>query len=145
MFDIGGSELLVIAIVALIVFPTKDLPRLMRTAGQVVGRLRRMAGEFQSQVNSALSEAEREIAESEGKETLSALNPLADLRKTLDPIRSIGDDIKRSVTAPPAPKPAEPAPVPPEAAPSEPAPVAACEPPPATEAATTETKGGPAS
>lgn len=110
MFDIGWSEILVVAIVALIVFPTKDLPKLMRTAGQMVGRVRRMASDFQSQMNTALREAEREIEnEAGGKETFSSLNPLSDLRKTLDPLRAIGDDLKREVMTPaPKAKPVEP-------------------------------------
>ncbi|WP_237151808.1 Sec-independent protein translocase protein TatB [Oryzibacter oryziterrae] len=99
MFEVGWSEILVIAIVALIVFPTKDLPKLLRTVGQVVGKARRMAGDFQSQFNAALKEAEREIDLENTKEGLKSINPMTDLRKTLDPIRSLGDDIKKSVTA----------------------------------------------
>ena len=40
MFDIGYSELLLIAVVALIVIGPKDLPRVMRTVGHWVGRAR---------------------------------------------------------------------------------------------------------
>ncbi len=131
MFEVGWSEILVIAIVALIVFPTEDLPKLLRTAGQVVGRLRRMAGDFQAQMNTVIREAEREIENSDVKEGLSIANPLTDLKKTLDPIRSIGDDLKRSVTmaatAPTTdaapPRPADPAHTEPTPA-IEPAPVA---------------------
>jgi sec-independent protein translocase protein TatB len=97
MFEVGWTEILVIAVVALLVFPTEDLPKLLRTAGQIVGRLRRMAGDFQSQMNTVIREAEREIEAGDSAGPTS-LNPLADLKKTLDPIRAIGDDIKRSVT-----------------------------------------------
>lgn len=41
--DIGGTELLVIAAVALIVVGPKDLPALLRKLGQFVGRMRGMA------------------------------------------------------------------------------------------------------
>lgn len=58
MFDIGWSELLVIGIVALVVIGPKELPRVLRTVGQGIGKLRRMAGEFQGQFNEALREAE---------------------------------------------------------------------------------------
>jgi sec-independent protein translocase protein TatB len=111
MFEVGWSEILVIAIVALIVFPTKDLPKLLRTVGQVVGKARRMAGDFQSQFNAALREAEREIDLENTKEGLNSINPIGDLRKTLDPIRSLGDDIKKSVmsASAPAATPAKPA------------------------------------
>ena len=46
MFDIAWSELLVILVVALVVVGPKDLPRLMRTAGQWAGRARTMADQF---------------------------------------------------------------------------------------------------
>ncbi len=58
MFDIGWSELLVIAVVAIIVVGPKDLPRLMRTFGHYAGRLRRAASEFQRQFEEAVRDSE---------------------------------------------------------------------------------------
>jgi sec-independent protein translocase protein TatB len=58
MFDIGWSELLVIGIVALIAIGPKELPGALRTLGQWMGRIRRMAGEFQDQFREAMREAE---------------------------------------------------------------------------------------
>ena len=58
MFGIGWTELLIIAIVAIIVVGPKDLPRLMRTFGHYAGKLRRMANEFKHQVDEAMREAE---------------------------------------------------------------------------------------
>lgn len=58
MFDIAWSEFLVVAVVALVVVGPKDLPGLLRTVGKTVASLRRMAGEFQSQFNEAMREAE---------------------------------------------------------------------------------------
>ena len=104
MFEVGWTEILVIAIVALIVFPTKDLPRLLRTVGQLVGKARRMAGDMQSQFNQALREAEREADLTDLKSSVQSVNPLADLKKTFDPVRTLGDDLKKSVTAPIPPK-----------------------------------------
>ena len=46
MFDIAWSELFVIVVVALVVVGPKDLPKLMRTAGQWAGRARTMADQF---------------------------------------------------------------------------------------------------
>ncbi|CTQ34311.1 Sec-independent protein translocase protein TatB [Jannaschia rubra] len=57
MFDIGWSELLVIGVVALIVVGPKDLPRLFRTLGEVTGKARRMAREFQNAMNDAADES----------------------------------------------------------------------------------------
>lgn len=58
MLDIGWTELLVVGVVALVVIGPNELPRVLRTAGQGVRKLRRMAGEFQGQFNEALREAE---------------------------------------------------------------------------------------
>jgi sec-independent protein translocase protein TatB len=58
MFDIGWSELLVIGVVALIVIGPKELPTVLRAVGQWSGKIRRMAGEFQSQFQEAMREAE---------------------------------------------------------------------------------------
>jgi sec-independent protein translocase protein TatB len=63
MFDIGYSELLVVAIVALIVIGPKDLPRVMRTVGQWVGRARGMARHFRSGIDTMIREAEHEEME----------------------------------------------------------------------------------
>jgi sec-independent protein translocase protein TatB len=58
MFDIGWGELLVIGIVALIVIGPKELPGVLRTLGQGMSKIRRMASEFQGQFNEAMREAE---------------------------------------------------------------------------------------
>jgi sec-independent protein translocase protein TatB len=58
MFDIAWSEMVLIGGVALIVIGPKDLPGALRTAGQAIGKIRRMASEFQGQFNDAMREAE---------------------------------------------------------------------------------------
>jgi sec-independent protein translocase protein TatB len=58
MFDIGWSELLVIAVVAIVVVGPKDLPRLMRTFGHYMGKVRRMASDFQRQFEEAVRDSE---------------------------------------------------------------------------------------
>ena len=58
MFDIGWSELVVVGLVALIVIGPKELPTVLRTAGQWMGKVKRMASEFQGQFQEALREAE---------------------------------------------------------------------------------------
>jgi sec-independent protein translocase protein TatB len=60
MFDIGWSELLVIAVVAIIVVGPKDLPKLMRSIGHYAGKLRRAASDFQRQFEDAMRESEVE-------------------------------------------------------------------------------------
>jgi sec-independent protein translocase protein TatB len=71
MFDFSWSEILLIGIVALVVIGPKELPGVLRTLGQWMGKVRRMAGEFQSQFQDAIREAE-----------------LADLKKEVDDVTS---------------------------------------------------------
>jgi sec-independent protein translocase protein TatB len=60
MFDLDISKMIIVGIVALAVIPPKDLPRVMRTVGQTIGKMRRMATEFQGQFMEAMREVERE-------------------------------------------------------------------------------------
>jgi sec-independent protein translocase protein TatB len=70
MFDIGWSELVVIAVVALIAIGPKELPGVLRMIGQWMGKARKMAAEFQGQFQEAMREAE-----------------MADLKKSFDEVR----------------------------------------------------------
>jgi sec-independent protein translocase protein TatB len=65
----GFAELMLIAIVALIVVGPKDLPKLMRSAGQFVAKARRMAGEF----TSAFDQMARETEMDELRQEIDAL------------------------------------------------------------------------
>ncbi|MEM7544730.1 MAG: Sec-independent protein translocase protein TatB [Pseudomonadota bacterium] len=58
MLDIGFLEIVVIGALALIVVGPKDLPGLLRTVGQFVGKMRTMAREFQSTMDEAAREAD---------------------------------------------------------------------------------------
>jgi sec-independent protein translocase protein TatB len=60
MFDIGWTKLLLIALVALIAIGPKELPAVLRNVGHWMGKIRRMAAEFQSQFQEAMREAEME-------------------------------------------------------------------------------------
>ena len=51
MFDFGFSELLVIAIVALVVIGPERLPKVARTAGHLLGRLQRYVSDVKSDIN----------------------------------------------------------------------------------------------
>src|SRR6201996_6770786 len=70
MFDIGWSEIAVIAVVALIAIGPKELPGVLRMVGQWIGKARRMASEFQGQFQEAMREAE-----------------MADLKKSFDEVK----------------------------------------------------------
>jgi sec-independent protein translocase protein TatB len=94
MFDIGWSELALIGAVALVVIGPKELPGVLRTVGGAVSKMRRMAGEFQSQFQEALREAELD----EAKKTIGGLNDQVNsLAGGFNPIQAIRDEIKGSV------------------------------------------------
>lgn len=68
MFDIGWTELLLVAVLAIIFVGPKDLPKVMRTIGQYTARMRKMAREFQQNFEDLARETEieelrREMAE----------------------------------------------------------------------------------
>ena len=87
MFDIGWTELLVIAVVAIVVIGPKDLPRALRTVGQWTGKVKRMARDFQSQFNEAISEAELDDVKQDVEE-IGKIDPMADVRDDLAQGRS---------------------------------------------------------
>jgi sec-independent protein translocase protein TatB len=97
MFDIGWSELVIIAVVALIAIGPKELPGVLRMVGQWIGKARKMAGEFQGQFQEAMREAEMaDLKKSfdEVKETATALSPanvMTSLQKDVDEALQIGD------------------------------------------------------
>jgi sec-independent protein translocase protein TatB len=68
MFDIAPTELLIVALVALVVIGPKDLPRVMRTVGHWVGRARGMARHFRSGIDTMMREAELEEMEKKWRE-----------------------------------------------------------------------------
>ena len=58
MFDVAPSEMMVIAVVAIVFIGPKDLPRVMRVVGHWVGRGRAMARQFRGAVDEMVREAE---------------------------------------------------------------------------------------
>ena len=58
MFDIGWTEIAIIAVVAIIVIGPKDLPRVLRTLGEYVGKAKAMTNEFRRHVDDMIRETE---------------------------------------------------------------------------------------
>jgi sec-independent protein translocase protein TatB len=64
MFDVAPSELLLVAVVALVIIGPKDLPRVLRFVGQWVGKAKGVARQFRSGFDEMVREAElREMEE----------------------------------------------------------------------------------
>lgn len=80
MFGVDSSELAVVAILALIFIGPKDLPRVMRSVGYWVGRMRGMARHFTAGIENMVREAELEEMEKrwrEENERIMRLHPAA--------------------------------------------------------------------
>ena len=114
MFDIGWSELLVIGIVALVFIGPKELPAVLRTIGQMMGKVRRMAAEFQGQFNEAMREAELEDLRKQAEKLNMSVNPLESVKNEIaKPFEQISSDVQSSLEAPvKAEAPSTPAPEP---------------------------------
>jgi sec-independent protein translocase protein TatB len=103
IFDVGWGELVLIGVVALIVFGPKELPVVLRTVGQYMTKIRRMAAEFQSQFQEAMREAEM----AELKQHFDTIQDAAKGIGSFDPAGSIANPIESAAAEKP-----------PEAAPS---------------------------
>jgi sec-independent protein translocase protein TatB len=90
MFDIGWGELLLIGIVALVAIGPKELPSALRSLGHWMGKIRKMASEFQSQFQDAMREAEladlkKEVDEmATTAQSYANYDPMADIRKDIE-------------------------------------------------------------
>lgn len=130
MFDIGFSELIVIAVVALIVIGPERLPKVARTAGHLLGRLQRYVNDVKSDINremqldelkklqAQVEESARSIERDVGKELQSAETSLNQAAQGLTDAAPPPADASPAVAAPPS------AEAPPVAAPASAAPTA---------------------
>ena len=107
MFGVDSTELVVVAIIALLVIGPRDLPKAMRVVGHWVGRARGMARHFRSGFDAMMREAELEEMEKKWREENERIlrdhpfaEPLAD-PAALSPPAEAPD-------APPPPPPAGP-------------------------------------
>src|SRR5262249_41134103 len=84
MFDIGWGELVVIGVVALIAIGPKELPGALRTLGQWMGKIRRMAAEFQNQFQEAMREAEMADLKKQVDALTSGFDPIRDIESAIE-------------------------------------------------------------
>src|SRR5205085_10106152 len=127
MFDGSWGKLVIIGVVALIVIGPKELPSVLRTVGQWMGKIRRMASEFQGQFQEAMREAEMADLKKQFDETTSAVKSTFDttdikneLEKMIqEPTATSTPPASTSPTTPPS-DPTAPAPETPATAPTDP-------------------------
>lgn len=101
MFDMSWGELLVIGCVALVVIGPKDLPKVLRAVGNAVGKMRRMAGEFQSQFNEAMREADLEELRKTASDVSDAVAPF---KSQFDPFKDAGTQLQKAIESPAVPE-----------------------------------------
>lgn len=84
MFDIGWSEMAIIAVVALVVIGPKELPNALRTVTQFMRYARKMASEFQGGIDQIVREAELD----EARRTIQSVTSMdikGEVAKVVDP------------------------------------------------------------
>ena len=127
MFDIGFSELLVIAVVALIVIGPERLPKVARTAGHMLGRLQRYVNDVKADINREMELDELRKVQSTFQEAARSIEN--EVRSVEQSVTKVGSEIRAEAAALDAPL-AEPPTAPTLAAapdappPTEPAPAA---------------------
>jgi sec-independent protein translocase protein TatB len=128
MFDISWGKLVLIGIVALIVIGPKELPAVLRTVGQWMGKIRRMAAEFQGQFQEAMREAEMADLKKQFDDTTSSVKSAFDttdikneMEKLIgDPTGTTSPATTPPVSSDPASPPSDPAAYPGSASPTPP-------------------------
>lgn len=79
MFNLQGSEIIIVLLLALVVLGPEKLPDAMRKMGQAYAELKKMSSGFQSEFRAAVDEPLREI-----RETANVLRDSADFTKLQD-------------------------------------------------------------
>lgn len=106
MFDVAPSELMLLAVVALVVIGPKDLPKAMRFVGHWVAKARGVMGQFRAGFDTMVREAElKEMEErwaAENARIMSAYPPTpAALPALEDGAAALDDDAAPVLTAAP--------------------------------------------
>jgi sec-independent protein translocase protein TatB len=111
MFGVDTSELIIIAIAALIFIGPKDLPKAMSTVGRWIGQIRGMARHFHSGIETMMREAELEEMEKTWREENDRI--MREYPALLEGQRAETEEPQLPLGAP-EPRPAQPIPLPPD-------------------------------
>lgn len=101
MFDIAGTELLLLILLAVIFVGPKDLPRLMRSVGAFVRKARMVARDFQRSLEDIANEADladiKKQAQDIKKQAVDATKEVSDgIKSAIDPVIKGSEGKKRS-------------------------------------------------
>ena len=97
MLDIGWAELAIIGVIVLIVVGPKELPRVLRSAGQWAGKARKIAREFQNSLDDMIRESELDTVKKD-IEKATKFDIKKDIENAIDP----KGDVKRALETPAA-------------------------------------------
>jgi Tat protein translocase TatB subunit len=98
MFNVGGGELLVIALIALIVLGPQRLPEAMRTVGKVMGEVRRVSSGFQQEMKDAFTDLDADKPRTR-REAVPLARAVADVEADAHE-GDVGDDAPAVATSP---------------------------------------------
>jgi sec-independent protein translocase protein TatB len=75
VFNVGGPEILVILLVALVILGPEQLPKAMRTFGNVMAEVRKVSGGFQAEMRKAIDSIDDSGSSSTSSSSASSSTP----------------------------------------------------------------------
>lgn len=93
MFDLGWSELMFVAVIAVLILGPKELPRAMRTMAKWVRKARLLAGDFQRHIDDVVRESELEDLRKEANK-IARKDIGREIDKAVDPDGSVARDLQ---------------------------------------------------
>ena len=99
MFDLSWSELLLIAVVAIVFIGPKELPGALRALGRWAGKARAMAREFQNNIDDMIRDSEIDEIRKEVNKIESG-ELAREIEQTVDPKGEIGKALEPPDVAP---------------------------------------------
>src|SRR5579863_987452 len=109
MFDFAWSEIMVIALIALVVIGPKDLPRVLRSLGKWASRARMIAREFQGSIDQMIRESELDEVRREVQK-VAEIDLDHQIKSTVDPTGEVERGLQSATVLPAEPAEEPPAP-----------------------------------
>ena len=102
MFDIGFSEMIVIAVIALIVLGPEKLPRVARTAGHLLGRMQRYVNDVKADINREIELDELRKLQKEMQDTAQSIEQTVkgQISSVESEFKQIGDSAQQALAEP---------------------------------------------